>query len=119
MKETYIIKYFFSASHYVVIDGKKSMTHPHSWQLEIEGEVKSKEMIDYRLLDRTIEGILEKLEGKVLNEEEEFKEIEPSTENLGRVLMGKFSGELEKIGFIVEKFIISENASRSFRIEKE
>ena len=36
MKEKYILKYFLNAKHYVFIEGKKSIIHPHNWQLELE-----------------------------------------------------------------------------------
>lgn len=119
MKEKYIIRYFLSASHYVIVDGEKSMTHPHSWHIETEVRIKGSSMVNYRVLDKKIEVLLESLEGKIINNEEEFKGIDCTTENLGKVLFKKISDELENMDYSLEKLSISENAARTFILERD
>ncbi|MGL5352333.1 MAG: 6-carboxytetrahydropterin synthase [Clostridium sp.] len=119
MKEKYIIRYFLSASHFVIVDGEKSMIHPHSWHIETEVSIKGSSMVNYRVLDKRIELILESLDGKIINNEEEFKGIDCTTENLGKVLFKKISKELESMEYSLDKLSISENASRTFILERD
>lgn len=116
MKEKYIVKYFLSARHYVVINGVKSIVHTHTWQ--IKSCIVTHNRIDYKLLDGKIEKILGEFDDILLNENENFKSIEPSTENLGRVLFEKISTEAENIEYILESLGICENASKTFIIER-
>lgn len=119
MKEKYIVRYFLSASHYVVIDGVKSMTHPHNWQIELVIRGDKESIIDYRLLDNKVNEVLTSFEDKVINDKDEFLNIEATTENLGRILCEKLDLVIKGIEYRLIKFTISENASRSFYIELE
>lgn len=117
MKEKYIVKYFLSASHHVNIEGINSIVHTHTWQ--IETCIVTDKRIDYKILDEKIEKILGEFDGVLLNENENFKIAEPSTENLGRLLFKKVSDEIESIKYILESLAICENASRTFTIERD
>lgn len=117
MKEKYSVKYFLSASHHVNIEGVNSIVHTHTWQIKIF--IVTHKRIDYKVLDERIEGILAELDGVLLNDNENFKSLEPSTENLGRLLFKKISDEIENVKYVLESLAICENASRTFIIERD
>lgn len=119
MKEKYILKYFLNAKHYVVFNGEKSIVHPHNWQLELNIILNHNEILSYKLIDGYIEGILESFDGKILNEHVEFIGREATTEELGRVLWKMVSEKVESMECHLETLKISENASRTFAIERD
>ncbi|MEO2508065.1 6-carboxytetrahydropterin synthase [Clostridium paraputrificum] len=118
MKGKYILKYFLNAKHYVFIEGKKSIIHPHNWQLELDVKVESDEMISFRVIDKKIDEILNKFDDKVLNDEEEFQGIETTTENICRVLWEIINNSLNGTGYLLTSLKISENPSRTFVLER-
>ncbi|MEG0295206.1 MAG: 6-carboxytetrahydropterin synthase [Clostridium sp.] len=119
MKEKYILKYFLNAKHYVFFNGEKSIIHPHNWQLELNIILNNNEILSYQLIDGYIEDILEQFDGKVLNDHSQFMGKEATTEELGRVLWKIISEKLKSMECYLEILKISENASRTFAIERE
>ena len=85
------IKKSFSAAHLLKeIGGKCEELHGHNFLVEVSvvSESLNSEglLIDFRVVKRWTEEVLEQLDHKYLNEIEYFKKINPSSEQLARFL---------------------------------
>ena len=94
------IRKSFSAAHLLrEIGGKCETLHGHNFSVEISvaGESLNDEglLIDFRLLKRWTDEVLEGLDHKYLNELECFKGINPSSERIARFLFERID---EKAG---------------------
>jgi 6-pyruvoyltetrahydropterin/6-carboxytetrahydropterin synthase len=90
------IKKSFSAAHVLKeIGGKCEDLHGHNFMVEIS--VASCELntegilIDFRILKKWADEILEELDHKYLNEIEYFKEINPSSELIAKFIFDRIS----------------------------
>jgi 6-pyruvoyltetrahydropterin/6-carboxytetrahydropterin synthase len=85
------IKKIFSAAHILRdIGGKCEKLHGHNFTVEVSVVSKklNKEglLIDFRILEEWIDEILEELDHKLLNDIPYFKDINPSSENIARLI---------------------------------
>ena len=76
---------FFSAAHHLLnYDGACENQHGHNWMVEayVKGETldKSNILIDYKVLKRELNVVLDMLDHKDINELPEFKGESPSSE---------------------------------------
>ena len=90
------IKKSFSAAHLLKeIGGKCEELHGHNFLVEISvvSESLNSEglLIDFRVVKRWTDEVLEQLDHKYLNEIEYFKSINPSSEQLARFLYDRIS----------------------------
>ena len=96
------IESYFSAAHRLLnYEGKCENIHGHNWKVEITvtGEEldKSGILIDFKILKKFLNEILEKLDHKNLNELEEFKDISPSSENIAKFIYTELKKEFPQI----------------------
>ena len=98
MYELKIISQFAAAHQLREFEGKCENLHGHNWKIEVTvcGEKLEKNglLIDFRLIKEATKTALEKLDHRFLNELEPFKDINPSSENIARVVFESVSGEL-------------------------
>jgi 6-pyruvoyltetrahydropterin/6-carboxytetrahydropterin synthase len=90
------IKKSFSAAHLLKeIGGKCEELHGHNFLVEVSvvSESLNSEglLIDFRVVKRWADEVLEQLDHKYLNEIEYFKSINPSSEQLARFLYDRIS----------------------------
>ena len=90
------IKKSFSAAHLLKeIGGKCEELHGHNFLVEVSVASESLNseglLIDFRVVKRWTDEILEQLDHKYLNEIEYFKNINPSSEQLARFLYDRIS----------------------------
>jgi 6-pyruvoyltetrahydropterin/6-carboxytetrahydropterin synthase len=84
------IKKTFSAAHTLSIGGKCEELHGHNFTVEITAE--SAELnenglvVDFRTLKKWADEILERLDHKFLNDIDIFSGINPSSENIARLI---------------------------------
>lgn len=86
-----VIKSRFAAAHHLrEYHGNCENLHGHNWHLDIilqSNEVNSLGMaIDFRDAKRILNGILEQLDHKYLNELDCFRETNPTTENIAKYI---------------------------------
>lgn len=87
-----IVRSQFSAAHALYnYSGKCERLHGHNFTVEaaIEGKEISAEsgmLIDFSILKKALEGVLEPLDHTVLNDLPAFRDISPSSENLAQYI---------------------------------
>ncbi len=92
----------FSAAHHLLnYDGECENQHGHNWLVEayVEGETldKSNILIDYKVLKRELNAILDILDHKDINELEEFKGESPSSEMIARFIYHKLKEKIVQL----------------------
>jgi len=85
---------FFSAAHHLLnYDGECENQHGHNWMVEVyvKGNEldKSNILIDYKVLKRELNVVLDMLDHKDVNELPEFKNESPSSEMISRFIYNK------------------------------
>lgn len=96
-----IVEDVFSAAHNLRdYNGECENLHGHNWKVQIileSEEVDDQGMvIDFNVIKRTIHDILERYDHRYLNEFKEFISINPTTENISRLLYKELSVKLPK-----------------------
>ena len=82
---------FFSAAHHLLnYEGECENQHGHNWMVEayVKGEMldKSNILIDYKVLKRELNKVLDMLDHKDINELPEFKGESPSSEMIAKFI---------------------------------
>lgn len=81
---------FSSAHHLLNYKGKCENMHGHNWKVEVslKGETldKSNILVDFKVLKKTVNEIIEYLDHKDINELPEFKGVSPSSEIIAKYI---------------------------------
>ena len=85
---------FFAAAHHLLnYDGACENQHGHNWMVEayVKGETldKSNILIDYKVLKRELNAVLDLLDHKDINELPEFQNESPSSEMIAAFIYNK------------------------------
>ena len=117
------IKKSFSAAHLLKeIGGKCEELHGHNFLVEVSvvSESLNSEglLIDFRVVKRWTDEVLEQLDHKYLNEIEYFKSINPSSEQLARFLYDKISEKSRQTKVILSRVTVweSDNSRVSYSL---
>ncbi|HPG54197.1 MAG TPA: 6-carboxytetrahydropterin synthase QueD [Smithellaceae bacterium] len=116
MYEVTIIKSFSAAHILSQVGGKCEELHGHNFKVELSVGAASLNqsglLIDFRLVKKWLEEVLEEMDHKHLNEISGFAGINPSAENVARHIAEKIMPKAEKEGVKVTKVKVweSENA---------
>ena len=81
----------FAAAHYLrEYQGKCENLHGHNWKVEVRfrsgGLDKAGMLLDFRKAREIVWDALERFDHKYLNDVDEFKEANPTTENVARIV---------------------------------
>ncbi len=116
----------FSASHQLRnYGGKCESLHGHNFLVEAQvcGDQVDPEtgmLIDFKVLKKNLQAVLEKLDHKHLNELPYFKDINPSSENLACFVYQELKNRLREYGTRLEWVMVAEkNSSRAYYSEEE
>ncbi len=111
------IRKSFSAAHILKeIGGKCEDLHGHNFVVEVtvKGESLNKEdlLIDFRILKRWTNEILEQLDHKYLNDIEMFNGMNPSSEQIARYIHDRLTDNMKSMTLKVSRVTVweSENA---------
>ena len=111
----------FAAAHQLRnFRGKCEKLHGHNWRIEVfvEGEELNDAglLIDFKEVKDATNRILEELDHSFLNELSQFKEQNPSSENIAAYIFAKLSNELNDNNIKVTKVTAweSDTASSSY-----
>jgi len=111
----------FSAGHQLKgYRGKCEAVHGHNFKVEVmvEGDQLDKcgLLIDFKLLKKLLDGVLDKLDHTLLNKVPPFNKINPSAENLAKYIFEKLEKKLPAGVELVETCVWeSESAGASYR----
>lgn len=104
----------FAAAHNLInYQGDCENLHGHNWKVEVT--VAAKELdkaglgIDFKILKRETNRILDLLDHKYLNEIEHFRKTSPSSENIACFLFGELGKCLNSSNVTVEKVNVWES----------
>lgn len=87
MFKAYKITFKFNASHYM---GSIENIHPHTFFVKIYLSPINDGLVLYENLEKEFNNYISKYGGKVVNDFEEFTDIIPTIENMGRVFFRVF-----------------------------
>ena len=119
-----MIKTSFAAAHNLInYQGDCENLHGHNWRVEVV--VAAKELdkaglgIDFKILKKQTNSLLDELDHKYLNDLTPFKDDSPSSENISRYLFERLSETLNNENITVEKINVweSENACASYSLD--
>jgi len=116
-----MIKTQFAAAHNLInYQGDCENLHGHNWRVELT--VSARELdkaglgVDFKVLKRETNRLLDQLDHKYLNELDPFRNASPSSENICRFLHEQLSQTLNNDNVHVEKVTVweSDNACASY-----
>jgi 6-pyruvoyltetrahydropterin/6-carboxytetrahydropterin synthase len=119
-----MIKTSFAAAHNLInYQGDCENLHGHNWRVEVV--VAAKELdkaglgIDFKILKKQTNSLLDELDHKYLNDLPPFKNNSPSSENISRYLFERLTETLNNENITVEKINVweSENACASYSLD--
>lgn len=115
------IKTGFAAAHNLInYQGDCENLHGHNWKVEVT--ITARELdkaglaIDFKVLKRETNLILDELDHKYVNQHPFFKELSPSSENISRYLFKQLSERLNDGNVHVERIGVweSDNACAEY-----
>jgi len=115
-----IISNFAAAHNLLNYQGDCENLHGHNWKIEVM--VATKELdtaglgIDFKILKRNTNAILDRLDHKYLNDLDFFKSLSPSSENISRYIFESLEAELKVPGVEIEGVTVweSDNACATY-----
>ena len=115
------IKTGFAAAHNLInYQGDCENLHGHNWKVEVT--ITARELdaaglaVDFKVLKRETNLLLDELDHKYVNQHEFFKSISPSSENIARYLYQQLSTRLNNGNVAVERIGVweSDNACAEY-----
>lgn len=99
MYELTVISDFAAAHNLRQYEGECENLHGHNWKVEVTVATKKLNKIglgvDFKILKRTLENILKRLDHKYLNEIQPFDKENPSSENIARYIFKQLQKEIK------------------------
>jgi len=114
-----VVRDHFSAAHALRhYQGKCESMHGHNFGVEIcvRGENLSEPvqyLVDFSILKKELKKALSLVDHACLNELPEFRELNPSSENLARFLFQRLQPEIIKLGINLVSVSVSESEKQS------
>ena len=116
-----MIKTSFAVAHNLInYQGDCENLHGHNWRVEVTVAAQKLDDaglgIDFKILKKQTNQLLDELDHKYLNDLEPFKKDSPSSENISRYLFERLSDSLNSDNVTVERVNVweSDNACASY-----
>ena len=119
MKTYYRFKFYLNARHSVTFNGKSSNVHPHTWEIVVIFGSKASDIVNFTAFENELEEEFLKYEGKYINEISSFQDINPTMENIAKVLYVNIKNLINSKGLYFNKLEISENPTRTYIIQED
>lgn len=92
----------FSAAHHLLnYEGECENQHGHNWKVEVyvQGNElnKSNLLIDFKILKKELNSVLDILDHRDINELDQFKNISPSSETIAKFIYGELKRVLPQV----------------------
>ncbi len=101
MFEVKVEGHFSAAHHLLNYEGNCENQHGHNWKVEIYAQGKhlneSNILIDFKILKKELNKVLDKLDHKDINELPEFKDISPSSEIISKYIYQQLKKEIPQL----------------------
>lgn len=101
MFEVKVETHFSSAHHLLNYKGKCENMHGHNWKVEVtacgENLDSSNILIDFKVLKKAVNEVVDYLDHKDLNEIEEFRGQSPSSEFISKFIYKKLKENIKEI----------------------
>lgn len=103
----------FSAAHTLDIGGERESLHGHNFKVEVT--VTSEELnpdgivMDFRILKRWLEAIIEEMDHTCLNDLDPFKNINPTAERIARLISERLNEQAVPPGLAVSRVAVWES----------
>ncbi len=120
MYELTIISDFAAAHNLRFYEGECERLHGHNWKVEVTVAGRKLDRsglaMDFKVLKKILENILERLDHKYLNEIMPFDRENPSSENIARYIFNQFKKEIKGKGIKVARVRVweSDNAAATY-----
>ena len=62
----YRIKFYLNMRHYIIINGNKGETHPHTWEFALDIKFGRSSFVEFNIFEKGITDFLDKYQNKVL-----------------------------------------------------
>ena len=92
----YKFKLYLNANHFVIFNGEKGESHPHTWEFVIEVLVDKDKFIKFLDFEKAIDEYLEPDQDKLINDIEPFDHVIPTLENMMDYFAPHFYEEVKK-----------------------
>lgn len=119
MKTCYKFKFYLNAKHSVTFNGKASNIHPHTWEVAVLFSSEHSDTVNFTMFENELKKYFLNYEGKYLNGQEYFKDVNPTMENIGKVLYNDVKKLVNDKNLYFKMLEISENPTRTYIIEEE
>ncbi len=117
MKTYYRFKFYLNARHSVTFKGKISNIHPHTWEIAISFGTVASETVNFSEFERELEKYFLNYEGKYLNDLPVFQGVNPTMENIGKIMYKDIKNVVNDKNLYFKRIEISENPTRTYIIE--
>ncbi len=111
----------FAAAHNLLnYDGDCENLHGHNWKIEVTVKTATLDDaglgIDFKILKKRTNKIMDFLDHKYLNDLEPFKEVSPSSENISKFIFDSLVVDFKDYDVCVERVTVweSDNACASY-----
>ncbi len=115
-----IISNFAAAHNLLNYQGDCENLHGHNWKIEVTVATRDLDSaglgVDFKILKRHTNAILDRLDHKYLNKLDFFIELSPSSENISRYIFESLETELKVPGVEIEAVTVweSDNACATY-----
>ena len=114
LTKEYIFKFYLNANHYILINGKKGETHPHTWEFACDIILNNDQFVQFNQIEKAIDTYFEKYQNQVMNEFEPFDRLNPTLENMAEYFIRDIRDIVLDQGGILVKMESSETPTRSY-----
>lgn len=119
--QEYRLKFYLNAKHYIIINGRKGETHPHTWEFTLTIRYGRSSFVEFSTFEKGISDYIAPFQNQVMNEIPPFDAILPTLENMTDYLAGEFLRIIRETGGLLLQVEASETPTRSYilRIPEE
>lgn len=119
LEHEYVIKFYLNARHYIVYNGKKGETHPHTWEFTLKIKYHRDSFTEFNTFENGINKYLDIYQNKVMNDIPPFDTIIPTLENMADYFSKEFSNIISDIGGRLASVEASETPTRTYAVNTE
>ncbi len=118
-----IVRHHFSSAHKLIdYDGECRNLHGHNWKVKVYARAEELNNIgislDFKEFKRIAKEEIDKYDHVFLNEHPSFHNINPTAENIARILFEELSGKINTEGLKIHMIEVWESDSNGMRYFK-